>query len=200
MDGTVLVGYVEGVTHEYKGHGATTLFAALNVRGGAVLASCKPRHWHQEYLCFLREIDQAVPAESDIHCIADNYATHNHPKIKAWLAARPRWRMHFIPTYSSWLNQVERFFSLIADKAIRRGSFTSVKQLANLYLARRSLGPATGVGVSRIPKVGRIAICLPSMAHEQSRKADYAFLICPTRATRARGSYQASGYPLSPAY
>ena len=77
----------------------------------------------------MREIEQAVPAALDIHCIADNYATHNHPKGKAWLAAHPRWTTHFIPTYSSWLNQVERFFGLITDKAIRRGSFTSVKQL-----------------------------------------------------------------------
>ena len=122
-------GYVEGVTHDYKRHGTTTLFAALNVLNGAVLATCKPRHRHQEFLSFLREIEQAVPANLDIHCICDNYATHNHPKIKAWLAARPRWNMHFIPTYSSWLNQVERFFALITDKAIRRGSFTSVKQL-----------------------------------------------------------------------
>ena len=122
-------GYVEGVTHDYKRHGTTTLFAALNVLNGAVLATCKPRHRHQEFLSFLREIDQAVPTELDIHCIVDNYATHSHPKIKAWLAARPRWHMHFIPTYSSWLNQVERFFAMITDKAIRRGSFTSVKQL-----------------------------------------------------------------------
>jgi putative transposase len=123
------LGYVEGVTHDYKRHGTTTLFAALNVLNGAVLATCKPRHRHQEFLSFLREIDKAVPAELDIHCVCDNYATHKHPKIKAWLADRPRWHMHFIPTYSSWLNQVERFFALITDKAIRRGSFTSVKQL-----------------------------------------------------------------------
>jgi putative transposase len=123
------LGYVEGFTHDYKRHGTTTLFAALNVLNGEVLTSCKPRHRHQEFLAFLRQIDKAVPAHLDIHCIADNYATHNHPKIKAWLAARPRWHMHFIPTYSSWLNQVERFFSLITDKAIRRGSFTSVRQL-----------------------------------------------------------------------
>lgn len=123
------LGYVEGVTHDYKRHGTTTLFAALNVLNGAVLARCKPRHRHQEFLAFLREIDTAVPAELDIHCIVDNYATHSHPRVKAWLAGRPRWNMHFIPTYSSWLNQVERFFSLITDRAIRRGSFTSVKQL-----------------------------------------------------------------------
>jgi putative transposase len=122
------LGYVEGVTHDYKRHGTTTLFAALCVLSGAVLASCKPRHRHQEFLSFLREIDKAVPIEQDVHCIVDIYATHSHPKVKAWLASRPRWHMHFIPTYSSWLNQVERFFALITDKAIRRGSFTSVKQ------------------------------------------------------------------------
>lgn len=94
-----------------------------------VLATCKPRHRHQEFLSFLREIDKAVPAELDVHCIVDNYGSHKHPKVKAWLAARPRRHMHFIPTYSSWLNQVERFFALITDKAIRRGSFGSVKQL-----------------------------------------------------------------------
>jgi putative transposase len=123
------LGYVEGVTHDYKRHGTTTLFAALNVLNGAVLATCKPRHRHQEFLSFLREIDTAVPAELDVHCIVDNYATHSHPKVRAWLANRPRWHLHFIPTYSSWLNQVERFFALITDKAIRRGSFTSVRQL-----------------------------------------------------------------------
>ncbi|MGY3639522.1 IS630 family transposase, partial [Bradyrhizobium sp. Lot33] len=122
-------GYVEGITHDYKRHGTTTLFAALNVIDGTVLARCKPRHRHQEFLSFLREIDKAVPMGLDIHCIIDNYATHNHPKIRAWLAIRPRWHMHFIPTYSSWLNQVERFFALITEKAIRRGSFSNVKQL-----------------------------------------------------------------------
>jgi putative transposase len=95
------LGYVEGVTHDDKRHGTTTLFAALNVLTGAVLATCKPRHRHQEFLSFLREIDKAVPVELNVHCIVDNYATHSHPKVKAWLAARPRWNMHFIPTYSS---------------------------------------------------------------------------------------------------
>jgi putative transposase len=122
-------GYAEGVTHDYKRHGTTTLFVALNVLNGTVLAACKPRHRHQEFLSFLREFEKAVPAELGIHCIVDNYATHSHPKIKALLAARARGHMHFIPTYSSWLNQVERFFALITDKAIRRESFTSVKQL-----------------------------------------------------------------------
>ncbi len=123
------LGYVEGVTHDYKRHGTTTLFAALDVLSGAVLSTCKPRHRHQEFLSFLREIDKAVPDHLDIHAIVDNYSAHKHPKVKAWLAARPRWHLHFIPTYSSWLNLVERFFALITDKAIRRGSFRSVKDL-----------------------------------------------------------------------
>lgn len=122
-------GYVEGVTHDYKRHGTTTLFAALNVLSGEVIARCKPRHRHQEFLSFLRDIDNSVPKGLAIHCIVDNYATHSHPKVKAWLASKPRWHLHFIPTYSSWLNQVERFFGLITDKAIRRGSFKSVRQL-----------------------------------------------------------------------
>jgi len=123
------LGYAEGVTHDYKRHGTTTLFAALDVLSGAVLAECMPRHRHQEFLSFLRTIDEAVPPELDIHMIVDNYATHKHARVKAWLARRPRWHVHFIPTYSSWLNQVERFFSLITGKAIRRGSFASVKEL-----------------------------------------------------------------------
>jgi putative transposase len=123
------LGYVEGVTHDYKRHGTTTLFAALDVGSGEVLAECKPRHRHQEFLGFLRKIDEAVPEKLDIHLIVDNYSTHKHARVKSWLARRPRWHIHFIPTYSSWLNQVERFFGLITEKAIRRGSFGSVKEL-----------------------------------------------------------------------
>jgi putative transposase len=122
-------GYVEGVTHDYKRHGTTTLFAALDVLSGTVLTDCKPRHRHQEFLAFLRSIEAAVPSGLDVHLIVDNYTTHKHAKVKAWLAKRPRWHLHFIPTYSSWLNLVERFFALITDKAIRRGSFRSVKEL-----------------------------------------------------------------------
>jgi len=102
------LGYVEGVTHDYVRHGTTTLFAALNVMNGRVLAQCRARHRHQEVLDFLRAIDKAVLQELDVHCIADNYASDKHPKVRAWLAQRPRWHMHFVPTYSSWLNQVER--------------------------------------------------------------------------------------------
>lgn len=123
------LGYVEGVTHDYKRHGTTTLFAALNVINGAVLAECKPRHRHQEFLGFLRAIDAAVPSELDIHVIVDNYSAHKHAKVKTWLAQRPRWHMHFTPTYSSWINLVERFFALITERAIKRGSDRSVKEL-----------------------------------------------------------------------
>ena len=123
------LGYVEGVTHNYVRHGSTTLFAALDVATGAVLAQCKRRHRHQEFLAFLRHIDANVPAPLDIHLIVDNYATHKHPKVKAWLARRPRYHLHYTPTYASWINQVERWFGLITQQAIRRGSFSSVKEL-----------------------------------------------------------------------
>ena len=125
------LGYSEGITHDYKRHGTTTLFAALDVSNGQVLTDCKPRHRHQEFLSFLRTIEANVPAQQDIHLIVDNYGTHKHPRVKAWLARRPRWHIHFIPTYSSWLNQVERFFALVTDKTVRRGSFSSVKDLVN---------------------------------------------------------------------
>ncbi len=123
------LGYVEGVTHDYVRNGTTTLFAALDIASGAVLAECKPRHRHQEFLGFLKRIEEAVPAPLDVHLILDNYATHKHAKVRTWLAARPRFHLHFTPTYSSWLNQVERWFGLITQQAIRRGSFKSVKEL-----------------------------------------------------------------------
>nr|WP_274380074.1 IS630 family transposase [Paraburkholderia atlantica] len=110
-------------------HGTTTLFAALNAVTGEVIAQCKSRHRHQEFLAFLKHVDQAVLEELDVHLIVDNYATHKHPKVKAWLAKHTRYHMHFTPTYSSWLNQVERWFGLITQQAIRRGSFRNVRQL-----------------------------------------------------------------------
>jgi len=123
------LGYVEGVTHDYVRHGTTTLFAALDIANGRVLTDCQPRHRHQEYLSFLRQIDANVPSELDVHLVVDNNAVHKHEKVKAWLARHPRYHVHFVPTYSSWLNQVERWFSLITQRAIRRGSFRSVKEL-----------------------------------------------------------------------
>jgi putative transposase len=125
------LGYVEGVTHGYVRHGTTTLFAALDVASGRVLAKCKQRHRHQEYLGFLRDIDASVPKKLDVHLIADNYATHKHAKVQRWIAARPRFHVHFTPTYSSWLNQVEIWFNIITQRAIRRGTFRSIRDLTH---------------------------------------------------------------------
>ena len=123
------LGYAEGVTHDYKRHGTTTLFAALDVATGEVLTQCKPRHRHQEFLQFLRHIDANVPADLDVHLIVDNYGTHKYASVKKWLASRPRFHLHFTPTYASWLNQVEIWFNIITRRAIRRGSFRKVKEL-----------------------------------------------------------------------
>src|SRR6201998_4224611 len=123
------LGYVEGVTHDYRRHGTTTLFLALDTAKGTVMGRCRRRHRHQEYLEFLRQIEENVPLELDVHVIVDNYGTHKHPRVKRWFAARPRFHVHFTPTYASWLNQVEIWFNRITQQAIRRGTFRSVKEL-----------------------------------------------------------------------
>jgi putative transposase len=123
------LGYVEGVTHDYIRHGTTTLFAALDIATGQVLTSCKNRHRHQEYLQFLKQVDTSVPPDLGIHLVVDNYSTHKHPKVKRWLADHPRYQVHYTPTYASWLNQVEIWFNIITQRAIRRGTFKSVKAL-----------------------------------------------------------------------
>jgi putative transposase len=123
------LGYVEVVTHDYERHGTTTLFAALDIANGQVVTDCKPRHRNQEFLAFLKQIEANVPPELDVYLVMDNYGTHKHAKVKAWFARHGRFHPHFIPTYASWLNQVERWFALITQKAIRRGSFRSVKEL-----------------------------------------------------------------------
>ena len=117
------------MTHDYKRHGTTTLFAALDVATGKVIGQCMSRHRHQEWLKFLRRIDAETPSHLDVHLIADNYATHKHPKVKAWLKRHPRFHMHFTPTSASWINQVERFFGLITEDRIRCGVFKSVAEL-----------------------------------------------------------------------
>ena len=123
------LGYVEGVTHDYERHGTTTLFAALDIASGQVMTQCKRRHRHQEFLQFLRYIDTNVPHKIDVHLVIDNYATHKHAKVRRWLAARPRYHIHYTPTYASWLNQVETWFNIITQRAIRRGTFSSVPAL-----------------------------------------------------------------------
>jgi putative transposase len=123
------LGYVEGVTHDYQRHGTTTLFAALDIANGEVLTQCKKRHRHQEYLAFLKHVEESVPEKLDVHIVVDNYATHKHLKAKRWLATHERWHVHYTPTYASWLNQVESWFNIITQQAIRRGTFKSVKEL-----------------------------------------------------------------------
>jgi len=123
-------GLPERQTHDYERHGTTTLFAALNVLDGTVFGHCQPRHRHQEFLSFLDCLEASVndPGQ-DVHIIMDNYGTHKHPEVKAWFAAHPRYHVHFTPTGSSWLNQIERWFGEITAKRIRRGTFLSVKEL-----------------------------------------------------------------------
>lgn len=117
------------MTQDYKRHGTTTLFAALNVLTGKVIGSCLPRHRHVEFLKFPNTIDQQVPKGLAVHLILDNYATHKHPNVKAWRVKHPRFHLHFIPTSSSWPNLVERWFRELTDKALRRGVFQSVPDL-----------------------------------------------------------------------
>lgn len=123
------LGYVEGVTNDYERHGTTTLFAALDIATGEVITTCKRRHRHQEYLSFLKTLDTNVPKSLEVHLVVDNYATHKHPSVKRWLTTHPRYHVHYTPTSASWLNQVEIWFNLITQRAIRRGTFSSVKEL-----------------------------------------------------------------------
>jgi len=117
------------MTHDYKRHGTTTLFAALNLLDGTVIGRCMQQHRHEEFIRFLNDVERAIPAGKLIEAVVDNYATHKHPKVKAWLARHPRWTFHFTPTSGSWLNAVENFFSVLTRKRIRRGSFHSVVDL-----------------------------------------------------------------------
>jgi len=132
------------MTHDYKRHGTTTLFAALDVKSGLVIGECQPRHRAQEFIRFLRRIDRCVKKHLDIHLVLDNYGTHKTPKVKAWLAKHIRFKLHFTPTSASWLNLVERFFAEITTKRIRRGIFRSVAELEDAihdYLDRHNIDP-----------------------------------------------------------
>ena len=132
------------MTHDYKRNGTTTLFAALNTLDGRVIGQCLPRHRHQEFLKFLRTINRETHRELDLHLIVDNYGTHTHPNVIAWLDKHPRFHMHFTPTSASWLNLVERWFRKITDKRIRRGVFKSVDDLVVAimdYLAANNAAP-----------------------------------------------------------
>jgi transposase len=133
------------MTHDYERHGTTTLFAALNVLDGTVLGRCMQRHRHQEFLRFLNAVEAAVTAGKLVHAVLDNYATHKHPKVRAWLARHPRWTFHFTPTSGSWLNAVETFFSALTRRRLRRGLFRSIVELQaaiNRYIAEHNDDPA----------------------------------------------------------
>jgi len=137
-------GRCQTMTHDYKRHGTTTLFAALSVLDGSVIGRCMQRHRHLEFIRFLNAVEREVAAGKPIHVVLDNYATHKHPKVLAWLARHPRWTFHFTPTSASWLNAVENFFSKMTRQRIRRGVFRSIADLQaaiHAYLAQHNASP-----------------------------------------------------------
>jgi transposase len=144
------------MTHDYKRHGTTTLFAALNVLTGDVIGECMPRHRHDEFLNFLRTIDRETPPGLDLHLIVDNYATHKHAAVERWLIRHPRFHLHFTPTSASWLNLVERFFGELTQKRIRRGVFRSVSELEAAirdYLDHRNRDPKPFVWTASVQTI-----------------------------------------------
>jgi transposase len=161
------------MTHDYKRNGTTTLFAALEMASGKLIGQCMPRHRHQEWLKFLKLIDAQTPAELDLHLIADNYSTHKHPNVKKWLARHPRFHLHFVPTSSSWLNMVERWFREITTKRIRRGSFRSVDALVQAiqaFIAAHNEDPRPFVWTADLkdilPKIMRAHEALDKMQYQ----------------------------------
>ncbi len=151
------------MTHDYKRNGTTTLFAALSMLDGKVIGDCMPRHRHQEFIRFLKKIDAETPVELDLHLIVDNYGTHKHPRVKSWIRRHPRFHLHFIPTSSSWLNLVERWFREISDKRIRRGVFRSVPELIAAiqeYLDNHNQNPRVFVWTASVDRImAKIAKC-----------------------------------------
>lgn len=150
-------------THDYKRHGTTTLFAALSLLDGRVIGDCLPRHRHQEFIRFLKKIDAETPQDLTLHLIVDNYGTHKHPRVKAWLRRNPRFHLHFIPTSSSWLNLIERWFRDLTEKRIRRGSFKSVPDLIRAiheYLDNHNQNPKVFVWSAPVERIlEKIAKC-----------------------------------------
>ncbi|MEX2093699.1 MAG: IS630 family transposase [Pirellulales bacterium] len=157
------------MTHDYKRNGLATLFAALNIADGTVIARCKPRHRHQEFLAFLKVLDAKTPKRLDLHLVVDNYRTHKHPVVNDWLEQHPRFHLHFTPTSSSWLNLVERYFAEITRKRIRRGTFRNVGELIaaiNDYVKHTNADPKPFVWTKTanqiIRKINRAREALPS--------------------------------------
>ena len=161
------------LTRDYKRNGTTTLFAAIEVAEGKVIAECMPRHRHQEWLKFLKKIDVETPADLDLHLVVDNYATHKHPNVQRWLKRHKRFHMHFTPTSSSWLNLIERWFRDITERRIRRGVFKSVAQLEQAiseYIAHHNANPQGFVWTAKadtiLEKVRRARVALNNVASE----------------------------------
>lgn len=145
-------GRAQTLTHDYKRNGTTTLFAAMNTLNGVIISQCQPRHRHQEWLKFLRQIERETPPELDLHLIADNYATHKHPRVQSWLKRHPRFHMHFTPTSASWLNMVERFFRDLGHNAIERGAFPNVPELISTiqtYVENHNRSPKPFIWTAR---------------------------------------------------
>jgi transposase len=145
-------GRSQTVTHDYKRHGTATLFAALNAANGEVYGLCQEWHRHQEWLKFLRLLDQTMPAHLDLHLIADNSATHKHPKVQPWFHRHPRFHMHFTPTRASWLNMVERFFRDLTPNRLRRGVFRHLEELILAigdYIDRHNENPKPFIWTTR---------------------------------------------------
>lgn len=151
------------MTHDYKRHGTTTLFAALSMLDGKVIGDCMPRHRHQEFIRFLKKIDATTPPALDLHLIVDNYGTHKHPRVTSWLRRHPRFHLHCTPTSSSWLNLVERWFRELTDKRIRRGSFRNVRDLIAAikeYLDNHNQNPRVFVWTASVERiVTKVAKC-----------------------------------------
>jgi len=161
------------MTHDYKRNGTTTLFAALEMAQGKLIGTCMPRHRHQEWLKFLKLIDEQTPAELDLHLIVDNYHTHKHEKVQRWLKRHRRFHMHFIPTSSSWLNLIERWFREITEKRIRREAFGSVPELIDVitdYIAKHNENPRSFTWTAKaediLEKIRRARTVLNKIASE----------------------------------
>ena len=145
-------GRSQTLTHDYKRNGTASLFAALNAANGEVYGLCQERHRHQEWLKFLRLLDQTMPSHLDLHLIGDNYATHKHPKVQRWLQRHPRFHMHFTPTSASWLNMVERFFRDLTQNRLRRGVFRDLEELILAigdYIDRHNQNPKPFIWTAR---------------------------------------------------
>jgi transposase len=162
------------MTHDYKRNGTTTLFAALELLQGRVIGQCHERHRHQEFLRFLRRLDQEFPGKTPLHLVLDNYGTHKHVKVRAWLKRHPRFVCHFVPTSSSWLNLVERWFGELTSKRIRRGSFHSVSTKCSNWTPESQASPAAPPHTRRL-KVATLPI--PAFAIEEMERPGICLIL-----------------------